>query len=124
LAITVAAALLIRRSTWGFELRMRGLNPNLSYSMGVDPRRQIPQIMTLSGAIVGLGGAIATVATFGRYIDGSLTIPGVGLHGRVAAVIGNGDPAGAMVAALFLAALQTGAGTVSLETNVPTSIYG
>lgn len=115
----VAVAFAIRRTVWGYELRMRGLNPNFAHVGGVNLTRQTPRIMAVSGALIGLGGAIATTATFGRYVEGALTVPLVAWTGLVAALMAGSTPLGAAAAGLLLAFLQTGASAMSVTTGVP-----
>jgi len=119
LVITVLLALAVRYSGWGFELRMRGLNPSFALVGGVDLARQTAQVMAVSGALCGLGGAVATLATYGRYIDGALTNPDVGFTGLAAALMAGSSVVASVVAALFLAFLQAGATAMSRTTNVP-----
>jgi general nucleoside transport system permease protein len=117
--VAVGVALAMRRTVWGYELRMRGLNPSFAHVGGVNLKRQTSRIMVISGALVGLGGAIATLATFGRYIDGALTVPLVAWTGLVAALMAGSAPLGAAAAGLLLAFLQTGASAMSVRTGVP-----
>lgn len=117
-AVVLVAALMTRSSIPGFETRMRGLNPRFTLVVGVEVERQTSRIMAVSGALVGLGGALATLGTYDRFIDGALTGPGVAWTGLAAALMGGSEVSAATVAALLLAGIQAGANFMSATTNV------
>lgn len=119
LVLTVLVTLAVRYSAWGFELRMRGLNPGFALVGGVNLGHQTSVVMAVSGGLCGLGGAVATLATYGRYIDGALTSPDVGFTGLAAALMAGSGTTLSVVAALFLGFLQAGANAMSRTTNVP-----
>src|SRR5206468_4677628 len=64
--------------------------------------------MFVSGAIAGLVGAIVVLGSQFRFIDGALLTPAYTWSGLMAALLAGGEPAGAVVAGFFFAALQTG----------------
>ena len=61
--------------------------------------------MFASGAIAGLVGAIIVLGSQFRFIDGALLTPAYTWSGLMAALLANGEPAGAILAGLFFAAL-------------------
>ena len=119
LLAVVAVALFLARTVRGFELRMMGYNPNFARYSGVNSARQTVLAMFLSGAVIGLAGAIETVGVNYRYIEGAVTVPQYAWTGLVAALMANSNPWGTLVAGVFLAALQTGATGMELTTGVP-----
>lgn len=112
-------ALFWRRTVLGFELRMMGFNPQFARYSGVPTSRRTIFAMLLSGGMIGFGGGIQTLAVHYRYIDTALTAPGYAYTGLVAALIANANPWGTLVAGILLAALQTGASGMELDTGVP-----
>jgi simple sugar transport system permease protein len=118
-AIAVAAVFVDRRTIAGYELRMRGKNPRFAGYGGVRLERQATGTMFVSGAIAGLVGAIVVLGSHFRFIDGALLTPAYTWSGLMAALLVRGEPAGAILAGLFFAALQTGGFAMQRETAVP-----
>ena len=118
-AIAVAAVFVDRRTVAGYELRMRGKNPRFAGYGGVRLERQAIGTMFASGAIAGLVGAIVVLGSQFRFIDGALLTPAYTWSGLMAALLVRGEPAGAILAGLFFAALQTGGFAMQRETSVP-----
>ena len=107
-AIAVAYVVVDRRTVMGYELRMRGKNLRFAGYGGVKLDRQAILTMFMSGAIAGLVGAIVVLGSQFRFIDGALQSPAYTWSGLMAALLAGGEPAGAIVAGFFFAALQTG----------------
>jgi general nucleoside transport system permease protein len=118
-AIALAVVFVDRRTSAGYELRMRGKNPRFAGYGGVRLGWQAVRAMFASGAIAGLVGAIIVLGSQFRFIDGALVTPAYTWSGLMAALLVSGEPVGAIVAALFFAALQTGGFAMQRETSVP-----
>ncbi len=118
-AIAVAVVFVDRRTVEGYELRMRGNNLRFAGYGGVRLERQAIRTMFASGAIAGLVGAIVVLGSQFRFIDGALLTPAYTWSGLMAALLVSGEPAGAILAGLFFAALQTGGFAMQRETSVP-----
>src|SRR5690606_8550461 len=56
-------AWLLGRSTFGFELRAVGLNPEASRTAGMNVARTYAMVMAVAGALAGLGGATILLGT-------------------------------------------------------------
>ncbi|HXT08918.1 MAG TPA: ABC transporter permease [Roseiarcus sp.] len=123
LVLIAAIAMLVlyvdRRTVAGFELRVRGANARFARYGGVRLDRQATRVMFASGAIAGLVGAIIVLGSQFRFIDGALLTPAYTWSGLMAALLVNGEPAGAIFAGLFFAALQTGGFAMQRETSAP-----
>ncbi|MBV8663257.1 MAG: ABC transporter permease [Hyphomicrobiales bacterium] len=118
-AIAVAAVFVDRRTVAGYQLRMRGKSPRFAGYGGVNLDRQAMGTMFVSGAIAGLVGAILVLGSQFRFIDGALLTPAYTWSGLMAALLVSGEPAGAILAGLFFAALQIGGFAMQRETSVP-----
>jgi simple sugar transport system permease protein len=118
-AIAGATLFVDRRTLVGYELRMRGLNARFAGYGGVRLDRQAVGVMFASGAIAGLVGAIIVLGSQFRFIDDALLTPSYTWSGLMAALLAGGEPAGALLAGLFFAALQTGGFAMQRETSVP-----
>jgi ABC-type uncharacterized transport system permease subunit len=122
LLIAVAAVLIVfldRRSSVGFELRIRGLNERFARYGGVALNRQTALLMFSSGAMAGLVGAIMVLGSQYRFTDGALTAPQYSWSGTLAALLAGGEPLGAIITALLFAALQTGGFAMERSVEIP-----
>jgi simple sugar transport system permease protein len=100
------AAWLLNRSTFGFELRAVGLNPEASRTAGMNVASTYALVMVVSGMLAGLGGAmilLGTALSLTTAIIGS-----VGFDGILVGLLGRAKPWGVMLAALLFGALQAG----------------
>jgi ABC-type uncharacterized transport system permease subunit len=118
-AIALLALFVDRRTVAGFELRMRGINRRFAGYGGVRLDAQAMRVMFVSGAIAGVVGAIIVLGSQFRFIDDALLTPSYTWSGLMAALLANGEPAGAILAGLFFAALQTGGFAMQREIAVP-----
>jgi len=118
-AIALLVLFIDRRTVAGFELRMRGTNVRFAGYGGVRLDAQAMRVMFSSGTIAGLVGAIIVLGSQFRFIDDALLTPAYTWSGLMAALLANGEPAGAILAGLFFAALQTGGFAMQRETSVP-----
>jgi len=122
LLIAVAAVLIVfidRRTSVGYELRMRGLNERFARYGGVALSRQTAWLMFASGALAGLVGAIMVVGSQYRFTDGALTAPQYSWSGTLAALLAGGEPIAGIVAAVLFAALQTGGFAMERSVEIP-----
>lgn len=124
--ITIAVALLvlfvIRRTSFGYESRMGGLNPRFAVFGGVRLGRVMLATMFLSGALAGFGGALEVLGLRRYYMHAMLSSPGYAWTGLMAALISNLNPVGTVITSIFLAGIQTGGGAVERATDVPLEI--
>ncbi len=119
-AVIVAAVVFVdRRTTIGFEMRLRGLNERFARYGGVELQRQTFGVMLASGAIAGLVGAVMVLGSQFRYTDGALTAPQYSWSGTLAALLAGGEPVGAVIAGVAFAALQTGGFAMERSIEIP-----
>ena len=81
----------------------------------------------LSGALVGLGGAIEVLGVHHRlFTDGSVSgfTGSAGFNGIVAALFGQLHPIGTIPASLLLGALLTGANKMQRAVQIPSALIG
>lgn len=112
----VAVYVLVSRTTWGFELRAVGLNPQAARSAGISVRWVTVWAMALSGALAGLAGAIQITGQQ-HYLPDSIA-SGYGFDAIAVAIIGAGNPLGIVLAALFLGALRGSQGFMEQSTGI------
>ncbi|HAQ06084.1 MAG TPA: ABC transporter permease, partial [Bacillus bacterium] len=124
LAIVCAVILyfILKFTSAGYEIRMLGYNPFFAEYGGVNKTKVLFFSMFFSGGIAGLAGSAEVLGSQYRYVEGALTVPGFAWTGLMAALLANSNPIGTAVAAILLAALQTGAMGMERNTEVPLEI--
>lgn len=119
LAAVVAVWWLVRRTRWGFAIRIAGGNPEAARYLRLPVGRRIVVVLALSGALAGLAGGIELTAVTFRLQDG---ISGeYGYAGVLIAFLARGSVFAVILVALLYAALLTG-GVALQATGVPSSI--
>lgn len=112
----------IRKTVFGYESRMGGLNPRFAAYGGVKLNRVMLVAMFCSGALAAFGGSLEVLGLRHFYMAGMLTSPSYAWTGLMAALISNLNPIGTVVCSIFLAGIQTGGMAVERSTNVPLEI--
>jgi simple sugar transport system permease protein len=109
--------LLMTRTTLGFAIRAAGENARAATHAGIPVNRVVLITAIISGGLAGLAG-VGEVAGMHFQVMASLS-PGYGYTGIVIAMLARLNPLGVVPAALFFAAVATGAETMSRKTGVP-----
>jgi ABC-type uncharacterized transport system permease subunit len=122
IALTVLLYLFIKYTVTGYEIRMLGYNPLFAAYGGVRRGRLMLVSMFISGGFAGLAGAVEVLGVQYRYIDGMVTNPGYAWSGIMATLLSGSHPLGTAIAAILLAALQTGGMGVERNTSIPLEI--
>ncbi len=113
----VVVWLLMTRTTLGFAIRAVGENARAAAHAGVPVARVVLLTALVSGGLAGLAG-VGEVAGLHFQVMASLS-PGYGYTGIVIAMLARLSPLGVVPAALFFAAVATGAESMSRATGVP-----
>jgi len=111
-----AGAFFLFRTRAGYELRMCGYNRNFARYGGIHTGLYIVMPMAASGGLNGLAGALTTLGTHHRAIQGFTA--GLGWNGIAVALIAREHPAGVLPAALFYAYLEAGAEAAMIHSSV------
>lgn len=112
----------LKKTKVGYTIDAIGKNPEFSEAMGLRVRRKIILIMIASGALSGFAGAGHMMSQEFKYTLSFSGATGLGWDGMLVSLLGNHNPLGILIAALFYSALKTGADNVSLYTNIPKEI--
>lgn len=113
---------LLFRTTWGFEIRTAGANPDAARYAGMSPRLIIVWAMTLAGALAGLGGAIELLGVT-RHMTPSYGTT-VGFDSIAVALLGRTNPLGIVFAALLFGGMRAGASAMQIQAGVPVELVG
>ncbi len=121
IAIVVAIILFLiyKLTVYGYKLRMFGLNPSFAIYGGINRTKIMLSSVLISGGLAGLAGTVEVLGMQYRYIDGTLVASNFAWSGLMACLLANANPLGTVLAAIFLAALQTGAMGMERNTAVP-----
>jgi len=101
IALFLATAFLLWRTSFGLRLRSCGENPQAAETLGVNVYLYKFVAVTVSGVLAGLGGAYLAMVASSGYSNGQTL--GLGYIGLAAMIFGNWRPGG-----LFLGALLFG----------------
>lgn len=116
LILAIAVAVILRHTTWGFRIRMLGLNRRAAQRVGVSTRVYGTLALLLSGGFAGLAGSML-VGSGLHQLDPSVS-QNNGWNGLLVALIARENPLVAVPAALFFGLLEAGGGFLA-STGVP-----
>ncbi|HZN71575.1 MAG TPA: ABC transporter permease [Micromonosporaceae bacterium] len=114
--VTFGVAWVLRRSTFGFELRAVGLNPDAARTAGMGIGRTYTLVMLVAGALAGLAGssmALGTAFALTPSFSGN-----VGFTGITVALLGRAKPWGVLLAGLLFGAMQAGGNRMQIASQI------
>ncbi len=118
----VIIALVLDKTTLGYELKAVGFNRSAAEYAGIKVNRGVILSMTIAGMLAGLAGATYwTGYSSNMQIDTS-SLPSQGLDGIAVALLGTNSPVGVLFAAVFFGMLQSGKGFMTAVTGIPPEI--
>jgi simple sugar transport system permease protein len=114
----VVLALILRRTSWGLEVRACGDAPAAARACGIPTLRRQMQALALSGMLAGIGGAVEVLGMTHRLFE--RFSPGYGYSGIAVALLGGLEPVMTGAAALLFGAMAAGSGGLQRAAGVPT----
>jgi ABC-type uncharacterized transport system permease subunit len=117
LLVVLVAAVLVRRTLKGFEIRLVGEAPRAARFAGFDDRKLTVTVFLISGALAGLAGIIEVASTV-RQLQPSIS-PGYGFTAIIVAFLGRLNPIGCLVAAVFVAITFIGGENAQITLRLP-----
>ncbi len=111
---------LLERSTFGFELRAAGANPNAARTAGISVNRVIALTMIIAGALAGLAGTGPALGTE-RFLSAG-TAGSIGFDAITVALLGASTPLGTVLAGILFGAFASGASTMQAAAGIPVDI--
>ncbi len=118
--VGILLSVLLRRTTWGFRIRVVGRSPLVAQASGIKVNAVLVSALVASGMLAGLAGFCEAAGVQHRMIEN--ISPGYGYTAIVVALLGQTSPIGVLVAAILFAALQIGASTMESAVGVPSSV--
>ncbi len=120
LITALVVLLLVNRTTFGFEVRMVGLNPSAARYSGISVKRVTVFTMMIAGALAGLAGAMQTLGVNYRYEPNQSL--GLGFDAITVALLGSNNPVGVVVSAFLFGAMDSGGTRMQFNSGVPSEI--
>ena len=124
LLLALAAALFVYwflwKTTWGFEMRTVGANPDAARYGGISIRRNIVLAMFISGTLAGLSGVSESLG-----ITHNMTLgfqAGYGFDSIALALLGGSHPLGVVLASLLFGVLRAGGTRMMSVAAIPLEI--
>jgi ABC-type uncharacterized transport system permease subunit len=99
----ILMALLIRYTSWGYEVRISGANIHAAHYAGIPVRRRLISVMLLSGAIAGIAGMLEVAGTVHRLQGGISN--NFGYLGIIVAVLAGGSAIGVVFSGFLMAVI-------------------
>lgn len=96
----------LNKTTFGFELKACGFNPDASKYAGINSKRNVILSMVIAGALSGVGGALLMQS--GSFIDVVDVLPSYGFDGMSVALLAMSNPIGILFSGLFIAHITIG----------------
>ncbi len=122
----IATYYLLWRTPFGYRLRAVGLSEHAARYAGIPVRRTISSVLTLSGALAGLGGAVLVFGSESHRMvtDGSTLgfTGGAGFNGIVVALLGGLHPLLTIPAAFLFGGLIVGGQALQRAVQVPSAL--
>jgi ABC-type uncharacterized transport system permease subunit len=119
IAIAAAAGVwwLLNRSTWGFRFRAVGANAAAAKTAGISVALVTTMVMTIAGALAGLGGAVQILGS--EYALTAGAGGSFGFDAITVALLGRANPIGTVFAAFLFGGLRAGGLTMQANTDTP-----
>jgi simple sugar transport system permease protein len=111
---------LLYRTTFGFEVRTAGANPDAARYAGMRPRTLIVVTMTICGALAGLAGT-SDVLGIQHHVTSSYGTS-VGFDSIAVALLGRSSPVGILFSALLFGAMRSGATLMQISAGIPAQL--
>ncbi len=122
LAVVAIAWLFIRRSVWGFEMRVAGLAPAAAAYAGISSKRNVWLGMLAGGACAGIAGVNEAAGPIGQLLP-SMS-PGYGFAAIIVAFVGRLHPVGIVFASLLMSLLYLGGESAQVNLALPSAVTG
>ena len=120
LAIVALYWILMRKTRFGYELEVCGINPRFAKYGGINVNFVRFGTIMLSGALAGLGGATEIMGV--RLCFESRFVNDFATNGTLAALLGSCSPIGTLFGATFMGFLKAGSLTVERTTVVSRAV--
>jgi general nucleoside transport system permease protein len=119
--LLVAVAFVMRRTVFGYHLRLTGANEDAARHAGVEPVRIGVVALMLSAALAGVAGSSLILASETYTMSDGFS-SGYGFDGIVVALLARNAVAGVLPAALLFAAFRQSAGLLEARLDIASEL--
>ncbi len=119
--LCVVVWFVLQRTTFGFEIRTVGANPNAATYAGMSVSRTIMLVLALCGAFAGIAGAGEVAGGTTGYLTAG-QFRNIGFDSIAIALLARANPFAVIPAAILWGALLVGAGTMQLQAGVSSDL--
>jgi ABC-type uncharacterized transport system permease subunit len=120
LAAVGVVSFVLSRTTFGYEVKTVGANPDAARYAGMRPRRLIVLVMTICGGLAGLAGAGELLGIAHKTQTSYAT--SVGFDSIAIALLGRSSPVGVLLAALLFGGMRAGSSLMQIRAGIPAEI--
>ena len=120
LALSAVSWFIMEKTTWGYEMRVVGLNRRAAQVSGISVARGVVRAAVLSGGLAGLAGVIEFMAIQKKLLEGFSA--DCGYTGVLIALLAANRPQWVPAVALIYAGAQVGAAAMQREAGVPSAM--
>ena len=106
LAAAVLMWFLLRKTTWGFQIRTVGDSPRAARYAGMGVRTKTITVLAISGALAATAG-VSEVSGVAKGLEPLTIAADIGFTGIIVAVVARNNPIGVVPVSIFLAAITT-----------------
>ena len=121
IGLCIVAYIILNKTTFGFELKACGYNPDASNYAGMSEKKSVILSLMIAGFFAGIGGALTYLSGSGQAITTAEALAVEGFNGIPVALLGFNNPIGVIGAALFISYIELG-GTYMQVLSIPVDI--
>jgi len=122
LAVVALGWLFMRKSLWGFRMRVAGLAPAAANYAGISAKRTVWTGLLIGGACAGLAGVTEVAGPLGQLLPS--VSPGYGFAAIIVAFVGRLHPVGIVFASLLMSLLYLGGESAQINLALPSAVTG
>jgi general nucleoside transport system permease protein len=120
LAMVGVVWFVLYRTTFGFEVRTVGVNPDAARYAGMRPRLLTMLTMTICGGLAGLAGTADLLGVSHQMTSSFSTT--VGFDSIAVALLGRSNPVGILFGAILFGAMRAGAPLMQIQAGIPAEL--
>ena len=103
----VAAYIIFKRTTFGYELQACGMNRYAARYAGINDKRKIVVSMALAGALAGVGASLYWLSGNTEFVWSTYqSLPAEGFNGIPVALLASNNPLGVVFSGMFMSMLN------------------
>ena len=112
---------ILNKTTFGFNLKAVGFNPEAARYAGINVNKKMTQSMMVAGGLAGLAGATHVMGV-SKNIAMLAAHEGYGFDGIAVSLIGSNSPLGSLISGIFLGALKYSGQKIQPALEAPSEV--